>query len=179
MSKKNHTSEAERISSLLLSADSEQVRKGLDECEGANSAAVILPLLTLLKDAAMREFHAEVRALLNAVKAPDALDFLMQAFRNPSYESVRPDIICALWSAPVATGSAFIEIINAALKGDFRLQMETITLIEENASDITEEQILEAYEIITRRLNDASEKNPMIMEMHRAISHLRAQSETE
>ncbi len=179
MSKKETNTEAERISILLLSTNTEQVRKGLEECENAQNAAIILPLLALLKDPAMREFHAEVRALLNAVRATDAIDFLMQAFRNPSYETVQADIVGAMWSAPVATGNAFIEIIHTALNGDFRLQMETITLIEENTADISEEQILEAYEIITRKLNDSQKKNPMIIDMHRAISQLRAQSEAE
>ena len=179
MSKKDHTSEAERISNLLLSAETEQVRKGIDECQNAHSAAIILPLLTLLKDSAMREFHAEVRALLNATKADGAINFFMQAFRSQAYHEVQADIVSALWSAPVATGNAFNEIISAALNGDFRLQMETITLIEENTSDISEEQILEAFETITRKLNASPEKNPIIMDMHRAISHLRAQSEAE
>jgi len=179
MSKKDQTSEAERISGLLLSADFEQVRKGMDECKNAHSAAIILPLLTLLKDPTMREFHAEVRALLNSTSANGAIDFFMQAFRNPDYRVVQADIVCALWSAPVATGEAFNEIITTALDGDLRLQMETITLIEENTRDINEEQILEAYESITRRLKNSMENNPMILEMHRAISLLRAQSETE
>jgi hypothetical protein len=179
MSKKDHATEAERISSLLLSAESEQVRKGIDECHNAHHAAIILPLLTLLKDPAMREFHAEVRAMLNSIKASGAIDFLMQAFRNPVYEEVRPEIVCAMWSAPIPTGNAFIEILEAALKSDLRLQMETITLIEENTADISEEQILEAYEVITRHIKETNDKNPMLWEMHRAISQLRAQSEAE
>ena len=179
MSKKEAIAEAERISSLLLSPEVEQVRKGIDACNSAQSPAIILPLLTLLKDGGMRDFHAEIRALLNGIKIGGAIDFLMQAFRDPAYEAVRPDIICSMWSAPVATGSAFNEIIVAAIEGDFRLQMETITLLEENTADISEEQILEAYEVITRRINDKHDRNPMLSEMYRAISQLRAKSEAE
>lgn len=179
MSKKDHNSEAERISGLLLSAEPNRIRMGLDECQNAHTAAIILPLLTLLKDLTMREFHAEVRALLNAAKADGAIEYFMQALRNPVYREVHADIVGALWSAPVATGKAFNEIITIALDGDYRLQMETITLIEENSMDITEEQILESYEMIGRRLNESTERNPMVVDMLRAISLLRAQSEAE
>jgi len=179
MSKNDYSIEAEKITVLLLSADITKVRQGIEQCHHAHTAAIILPLLTLLKDSGMREFHADVRTLLNSIKADGAIDFLMKAFRNPEFHAVQADIICALWSGPIATGKAFNEIINTALEGDYRMQMEAITLIEENSSDITEEQILETFEAVTRKLNQSSDINPILVDMHRAISKLRANAEAE
>lgn len=179
MYKHDHSKETEKITGLLLSIDSEHVRMGIEECHHAHSAEIILPLLTLLKDSSKHEFHADVRNLLNSIKADGAIDFLMKAFRNPEFHAVQADIICALWSGPIATGKAFNEIINTAIEGDYRLQMEAITLIEENSTDITEEQILETFEAVTRKLNQSSDINPILRDMHRAISKLRANAEAE
>lgn len=130
--KKKHVSKKkEALLSDLFSTRAETVRAALDKIPEEGDARMIIPLLKTYNawetDPAIR---AKIEKILGELKTESAVPELIEALEDPEFDALRALIISVFWHAGIYPVSDFDILIKNAIRGDYMVALEVITVIE-------------------------------------------------
>ncbi|MCK6640803.1 MAG: hypothetical protein L6Q81_12035 [Bacteroidia bacterium] len=118
------------------------------EHASANDQKLISNFIALLIDPAHRDLKSDVLAILRNAKADQ---FLVDLLQMDQYRKVRRELIMACWESGLdfTKHSAFFCSIVASPESSNEEILEAITVIEEMAGELTEEEINTGRNILT------------------------------
>lgn len=114
----------------LLNDDDAAALTALTRIEQQGDARAIPHLLRAHIANASPAVQSRISALLNQVKAPDAMSTLMTAIADPALRPARRTAIAAIWSAGLDAREHLEPIIALAIEGDDEECFECLTVIE-------------------------------------------------
>ncbi|MBL7958015.1 MAG: hypothetical protein JNM49_08645 [Flavobacteriales bacterium] len=114
----------------LLNDDDAAALTALTRIEQQGDARAIPHLLRAHIANASPAVQSRISALLNQVKAPDAMSTLMAAIADPTLRKARRIAIAAIWSAGLDAREHLEPIIALAIEGDDEECFECLTVIE-------------------------------------------------
>ncbi len=114
----------------LLSADDEAVLTALTRIEQEGDARAIRPLLTALTHTSDGRIQQRITALLHQVKTAHAAEELFTALNDPTFSSIRTEILGTFWSAGLDVRDHLGKFIGIALNGTAAECFECLTVIE-------------------------------------------------
>ncbi len=114
----------------LLNDDDAAALTALTRIEQQGDARAIPHLLRAHIANASPAVQSRISALLNQVKAPDAMSTLMTAIADPALRPARRTAIAAIWNAGLDAREHLEPIIALAIEGDDQECFECLTVIE-------------------------------------------------
>lgn len=114
----------------LLNDDDAAALTALTRIEQQGDARAIPHLLRAHIANASPAVQSRISALLNQVKAPDAMSTLMTAIADPALRPARRTAIAAIWNAGLDAREHLEPIIALAIEGDDEECFECLTVIE-------------------------------------------------
>lgn len=129
--------------SNLFSTRKDEVLAALDKIPSQGNAKVVIPLLKTYKaweDDGM--IRGGIEKILRELKTETAIPELITALEDPDYEEERALIISSFWNAGLFPISDVDVLIRHAIRGNFMVALEVITVVENIESEI-DEQVLQ------------------------------------
>lgn len=129
--KKESSKRKEALLNGLFSTQPEAVRSALKKIPDAGDARMVIPLLKTYnawEDAP--DIQADIEAILKQIKTEAAIPELIIALEDPQFDANRALIISVFWHAGIYPVSDFDILVKHAIRGDFMVTLEVITVIE-------------------------------------------------
>ncbi len=120
----------------LFSTKADDVLKALNDIHERGNVQMIEPLLkTIIDWPGDATIERKAKTILGELKSEAAIPVLIQALENPVYQSQKAFILSIFWNAglyPVDHVETFVKL---AIKGDFHVALESLTILENMDSD--------------------------------------------
>lgn len=149
----------------LKSDDSNEIIKSLRALKiygDASAAPQIFNLLLIHQD---DEVGEEVMKLLASLKDTQMESILINAVKDPKYKDIQQLLLSSMWQSGLNFSEHLLTLVEIALEGDFMVQVECITIIENLEGPFHEEHIMESLLQINNffDLNVSDERKEKLM----------------
>jgi len=143
----------EALMSLLHSTKTEEVIGALKKIPDQGNASLVKPLLrTFLAWPDEADIQAKIEKILGELKTQDAVPELISALQDDEFDELRAMIISVFWHAGIYPTEELDVLISSAIKGDFMVAVEVVTVIENSDeltdSDLVQESMLDIEEFL-------------------------------
>lgn len=103
--------------------------------------------------------------LLNKVKASNPEKTLLKAVSSVKDKAKKARLISVYWEIGLDCTSDFLFFVKQACEGDYTIAMECLTVIETIESEVVKQDLKEAQQLLTARINENTESAPMLEEI--------------
>jgi hypothetical protein len=135
----------EALVSQLHSTKSAEVIGALKKIPEQGNATLIKPLLrTYLAWPDESEIASRIEKILGELKTQEAVPELISALDSEEFDSLRALIISTFWHAGIYPSDELDVLIRNAIKGDFMVTMEVLTVVE-NSDVFTDPDLVQQY----------------------------------
>jgi hypothetical protein len=143
----------EALMSLLHSTKTDEVIGALKKIPDQGNASLVKPLLrTFLAWPDEADIQAKIEKILGELKTQDAIPELISALQDDEFDELRAMIISVFWHAGIYPTNELDVLISSAIKGDFMVAVEVVTVIENSDeltdSDLVQESMLDIEEFL-------------------------------
>lgn len=121
-----------------------KVSTALDALQVYGDDSIIEPLIRSLDQQSDEKSIAEITEFLSSLKSSSAVTAVMQALHNPEYVHQRVRILSTIWNSPLDYSDYLSEFIALAVKEDFMVTLECLTILENLEGPFEEKSILES-----------------------------------
>lgn len=170
-SKAQIAKQEESLRKVFASNDEEKTIKAIKKLRETGNATMISPLLDLLSATENDNIFSTVINLLNDLKDQDTAQPLIDAVSDKKYEEIRVFILQVFWQSRLDALPYLEELVNIAIKSDYMVCLECLTIIESFKNAPTDEQIVEANTIIKDAIMDNSENKELLLGMVEALNN--------
>jgi|TARA_B110000879_G_scaffold122361_1_gene161908 hypothetical protein len=146
----------ETLRKVFASNDEEKTVKAVKKLRENGHPELIVPLLDLLSSTENDTVFSTVVSLLNDLKDQDAAKPLIDALNDEKYEGIRIFILQTFWQSRLDALPYLDEIVNLAIKSDYMITLECLTIVESFKNAPTDEEIVE----VNTQLKDAIMDDP-------------------
>ena len=146
----------ETLRKVFASNDEEKTVKAVKKLRENGHPELIVPLLDLLSSTENDTVFSTVVSLLNDLKDQDAAKPLIDALNDEKYEGIRIFILQTFWQSRLDALPYLDEIVNLAIKSDYMITLESLTIVESFKNAPTDEEIVE----VNTQLKDAIMDDP-------------------
>jgi len=146
----------ETLRKVFASNDEEKTVKAVKKLRENGHPELIVPLLDLLSATENDTVFSTVVSLLNDLKDQDAARPLIDALNDEKYEGIRVFILQTFWQSRLDALPYLDEIVNLAIKSDYMVTLECLTIVESFKNAPTDEEIVE----VNTQLKDAIMDDP-------------------
>ena len=146
----------ETLRKVFASNDEEKTVKAVKKLRENGHPELIVPLLDLLSSTENDTVFSTVVSLLNDLKDQDAAKPLIDALNDEKYEGLRIFILQTFWQSRLDALPYLDEIVNRAIKSDYMITLECLTIVESFKNAPTDEEIVE----VNTQLKDAIMDDP-------------------
>ncbi len=133
-----------KLLSDVASGIPEKVTTALDSLQVHGDDSIIEPLIQSLDVQTDEKCVSEIIEFLSSLKSTKAVKTVMDCLRNPQYAHQQIKILSTIWNSPLDYSAHLAEFIALALKGDFLVTLECLTILENLEGPFEESSILEA-----------------------------------
>ena len=127
----------------LFSTKSDIVRRALDKIPSQGNAKMIIPLLKTYKSWEDKEdIQNKIAHILGELKTESAIPELIVALEDPEFDTERALIVSTFWHAGLYPISDVDVLVRHAIRGDFFVTLEVLTVIE-NIEEQIDNQLLQ------------------------------------
>ncbi len=135
----------EALMSLLHSTKTNEVIGALQKIPEQGNASLIKPLLrTYLAWPDEADIRARIEKILGELKTQDAVPELISALEDQEFDELRAMIISVFWHAGIYPTDELDVLISSAIKGDFMVAVEVVTVVE-NSDVFTDPDLIQQY----------------------------------
>lgn len=139
-----------KIAKLLADVQSgvpAKVTSALDALQVSGKDSIVEPLIRAIKLQTDEKSIAEIIEFLSSLKSTSASKEVMACLRNPELADLKTQILSTIWNSPLDYSEYLAEFVSLAVKGDFLMILECLTILENlngpfEESDILESQLL-------------------------------------
>jgi len=134
---------AQAIITDLFATKPETVLAALDKVPSQGRPEVIVPLLRAYQSWGDEPtIQAKITRILYELKSEAAIPELLKALSSEEFFDQRQLIISAFWNAGLSPVDGFSDLIREAIKGDYLVAFEVLTVIEQ-MEDFDDNQLVE------------------------------------
>jgi len=136
---KNTSKRIQGLIQDLFSAQKDVVKSALKKIPSQGNAEVIIPLLkTYVSWESDENIQNDIAKILGELKTESAIPELIEALEDPEFDSIRALILSSFWHSGLYPVDDIGVIVRHAIRGDFLVTLEAITIIEniEAPSDV-------------------------------------------
>lgn len=128
---KANSKKSESLLTDLFSTRSETVRNALEKIPAQGNAKMIIPLLKTYKSWESEEdIQNKIARILGELKTESAIPELIEALEDPEFDAERALIVSTFWHAGLYPLSDIDVLVRHAIRGDFFVTLEVLTVIE-------------------------------------------------
>lgn len=139
-----------KIAKLLADVQSgvpAKVTSALDALQVSGKDSIVEPLIRAIKLQTDEKSIAEIIEFLSSLKSTSASKEVMACLRNPELADLKTQILSTIWNSPLDYSEYLAEFVSLAVKGDFLMILECLTILENlngpfEESDVLESQLL-------------------------------------
>ncbi len=153
----NKTKILNQILTDLKSNDSEKVLLALDQLRKKGQKEVIEEILQVYLTTSDNKIKKEITTFLFDIKNETAVLPIIKAINDVKYKSIKAFLVSIFWQSSLDASEHLNTLIRIAVKGDFEVCLEVLTVIENFDSTFDEEQIMDAIYDIDEAMDDADE----------------------
>lgn len=121
-----------------------KVTAALDSLQVHGDDSIIEPLIQSIDLQTDEKCVAEIIEFLSSLKSTKAVATVMDCLRNPTYAHQQIKILSTIWNSLLDYSEHLSEFIALAVKGDFLVTLECLTILENLDGPFEESSILEA-----------------------------------
>ena len=146
-----------KVKELLLeinSNDIARVKKGLNSLKIHGDSSVIRSLLTIIKnqDAEDEQINKEIWQFLHDLSDSSAASEVIACVKDDEYSDLHILLLHSMWNSKLNYSEFLSAIVTKAIKGDFMIALECLTIIENldgpfDAGSVMESQLLLAESV--------------------------------
>jgi hypothetical protein len=107
----------------------------------------------------------EREELLNKIKASNPEKVLLKALTTVKDRTKKARLISIYWEIGLDCTADFLFFVKQACEGDYMIAMECLTVIENIENEVPAEQLKEARELLSDKINSNPESAPMLEEI--------------
>ncbi len=169
--KKTKTKATLKITKLLTDVQSgvpEKVITALDALQVSGNDSVIEPLIRSINLQTDEKSSAEIIEFLCSLKSTSASKEVMACLKNPELSDLKVQILSTIWNSPLDYSEYLAEFVNLAVKGDFLVILECLTILENLNGPFEEADILESQLLLKTYYEGADrseQKDPLMDEI--------------
>ena len=156
---KNTSKRTQDLLEDLFSVKRDIVRSALVKIPSQGNAGMIIPLLkTYISWESDENIQNEIAKILGQLKTESAVPELVDALEDPEFDAIRALIISSFWHSGIYPISDLNVLVKHAIRGDFFVTLEAITVIENIEATMDVEMIQDAIFDIDEFLDDHPEE---------------------
>ena len=144
----NQTKDKKAIPALtkkLFSTRIEEVQAALKQIPDKGNATLILPLLRTYKAWPAEPLILDpITKILSELKTESAIPELIKALEDPDFDEERAMIISIFWNAGLFPINDVDVLVRHAIRGDYMVTLEALTVIENIESELDKDQLQNA-----------------------------------
>ncbi len=151
MSKMSSTSKNKAVDEIrrnLFSPDDAIVQSALNRCREEGNAALVEPLIAFYASEPAPEFKQQAADMLGTLKVSKVEHFFIAALKNNDYREIWQDLVSFMWNSGLQPVNDLEVITTLALRGNYLLTLECLTLLESLDAEVPEEVILECITLM-------------------------------
>jgi hypothetical protein len=169
----------EEIKRDLFSPDDTVVQSAINRCREEGSAALVEPLIAFYASNPEQVMKEQVADMLGSLKVSNVNQFFITALKNSELAHVWQDLVSFMWNSRIQPVQDLDTITSLALRGNYMLTLECLTLLESLDADVPEEMILECISLMkTKSLTAVSDDvKKLLVAYQSALDELRIQNE--
>lgn len=136
---KNPSKKTQGLIEDLFSTKKDVVKSALKKIPTQGNAGMIIPLLkTYISWDSDEDIQNDIAKILGELKTESAIPELVEALEDPEFDSIRAIIISSFWHSGIYPIEDLDVLVRHAIRGDFFVTLEAITVIEniEAAMDV-------------------------------------------
>ncbi len=163
----------EKLIGDLFSPKHEVVESAIKEIPKKGNARIVLPMLRAHKAWAQdRVLQAEIEKVLKEMKDEKAIPELISALEDVEFEQERGLILSIFWNAGLFPVDYIPVLIKQAIKGDYLVSLEALTVIENIEAQIDQEIWENASDDLDYFLNEHGDEPhaDLVYELKQVIS---------
>ena len=136
-----------KIAKLLADVQSgvpAKVTSALDALQVSGKDSIVEPLIRAIKLQTDEKSIAEIIEFLSSLKSTSASKEVMACLRNPELADLKTQILSTIWNSPLDYSEYLAEFVSLAVKGDFLMILECLTILENLNGPFEEADVLES-----------------------------------
>lgn len=142
---KTNSKRADTLLTDLFSTKSDTVRKALEKVPSQGNAQMIIPLLKTYNSWSNEEdIQNKIAHILGELKTESAIPELIEALEDPEFDAERALIVSTFWHAGLYPISDIDVLVRHAIRGDFFVTLEVLTVIENIEAQIDTQLLQDA-----------------------------------
>jgi HEAT repeat protein len=133
------------LTKKLFSTKIEEVQEALKKIPDQGNATLVLPLLRTYKAWPQEPLVLDsIAKILSELKTESAIPELITALEDPDFDEERAMIISIFWNAGLFPVDDIDVLVRHAIRGDYMVTLEVLTVIENIESELDKEQLQNA-----------------------------------
>ena len=121
-----------------------KVTTALDSLQVYGDDSIIEPLIASIDSQTDEKCVSEIIEFLSSLKSSSSIETVMQCLKNPKFDHLKIQILSTIWNSPLDYSNYLSEFIELAVKSDFLVTLECLTILENLEGPFQENSILEA-----------------------------------
>ncbi|MBX7180648.1 MAG: hypothetical protein K1X82_00920 [Bacteroidia bacterium] len=151
------------VEKLLQSQHLEIVLDTLDLIKNEGDINLIKPLASLMNETDNEEIIKTVIEIFRGIKDQSAVPFLIEVLENNQSFGNRSSIVAACWEGGLKFDSHLSFFVDLALRENYLVALECVTLIENMGNDIPETELLTNIAKIKQNLEPGEDKKDELL----------------
>ena len=142
---KNISKKSQELIEDLFSTKKDTVKAALIKIPAEGNSTMIIPLLkTYVSWESDEDIQNKIAKILRELKTESAVPELMEALEDPEFDSIRALILSAFWHSGIYPVNDLDVLVRHAIRGDYFVTLEAITVIENIEAPMDVEMIQDA-----------------------------------
>lgn len=145
---------ADEIRKDLFSSDESIVQSALNRCREEGMASLVEPLIAFYASSPSIALKEQVADMLGSLKVSQVETYFIAALKNQDMKQIWQDLVSFMWNSGLQPVNDLTVITSLALKGQYMLTLECLTLLESIDADVPEDVILECITLMKTKSTD-------------------------
>ena len=157
----------------LLSGDNQKILVAIKQLRISGKPEAIHPILDVYIENNDAEIKQEISSLLFDLKLEKATDELIKAISSKKYSEIKPFIISIFWQSGLDVSNHIDFLIKQAIKNDYLVCLEVLTVIENFDATFNEEEINDLILDLEEAIDeDETEKQNLLLSLKAVLQQL-------
>lgn len=147
----------------LKSSDPNIVADALQKTRKSGNCNILPAIIELLHETDESHIEAQIIELLFDLKEQSCAPILIDAIQNEKLEHYHNFFIATFWQSSLDGSEYLVEFVQAAIKGDYMVCLECLTVIENFDSSFSEEEIAECNADLVEAIMEESNQEKIVL----------------
>jgi len=162
------------IHKLLKSADEEIVLEAIEEIRSSGNNKSFEKLLEVLITTESNVVYKSALNVLKNAKDKDAAETILKVLGSPKSKGHRHTLISLCWEADLKCDAHLDFLVDLAIKEDYLVCIEVVTVIENMAGSFSEEDAANSLNKLAKAISKKDERQDLFLDICDKIKSFKA-----